>query len=421
MKKKNIGLIILLVLGIFFVIELLSGLVIFSAHHFLGTPKRISVFRFHPLFTRQNILRYDFNWSEDMPVLGNTPRIYVSPECGLTTDKYGFVHNGDPYRELKSERYTIFILGGSSVAGHGTSCNDKTISGQLEQLLRKNYPQVDVVNAAVPGYHSPQELDKLIHDVMFYDPDMIIMFGGINDFVYKPVPSEGRRNTYFISDQLATEYETLKKIDSLPWSIANLFHNLFSFTEYTYTRFVIQEGVEFLTGQRGVTWKGNLVGNIKTETHTRNLPEVLPAYQDEGFEKELRKRVGLYTKYIKMTRALTTGMGVRFQYVVQPVFFIDPKAPSDEEILARKIARYAYYRKYGFDVIKRAKFYWDDLKIRLNKEHVPYRDMQRIFVGHDKVYIDHLHYSDQGVKIIAENLYRMIKEENIPEFVGLVK
>src|SRR5262245_34760877 len=107
------------------IIELLCGGAIFLSHSVLGIPKRLSVFKLHPFITGQNIVQYEGLGQETFPVFGYVNRIHTSKECG-TTDRYGFIHNGDPWREIKPTDFTVFIVGGSTVMGLGTSCNNHT-------------------------------------------------------------------------------------------------------------------------------------------------------------------------------------------------------------------------------------------------------------------------------------------------------
>ena len=55
---------------------------------------------------------------------------------GLYTDKYGFIHNGNPDRDLFQKDYTnIIIIGGSTTEGaNSTSSNDNTIAAHLEKV-----------------------------------------------------------------------------------------------------------------------------------------------------------------------------------------------------------------------------------------------------------------------------------------------
>ncbi len=114
-------------------------------------------------------------------------RIYTGH---LVSGDEGFLCNDTceplPYQKPQNE-FRIFILGGSSVAGHGVEYGNETISGQLEHMIAKSqlFPnqRVRVINAGTGGHFSGQELVTLSYRVMQFHPDMILTYDGYNDFL----------------------------------------------------------------------------------------------------------------------------------------------------------------------------------------------------------------------------------------------
>ena len=111
----------------------------------------------------------------------------------------------------------IFVLGGSTAFGQGNLSNQTTISSKLEALLQKRINQQKsspgiyrpdvfpffkplrekvstlpaklkagnyrVINAAVPGYTSGNQLAQLALEILPYQPDMIIVLDGYSDLM----------------------------------------------------------------------------------------------------------------------------------------------------------------------------------------------------------------------------------------------
>jgi lysophospholipase L1-like esterase len=85
---------------------------------------------------------------------------------------------------LAKQPFRLFFLGGSTTYGfHVTDA--ETIPSAFVRAYRQKYPggrPIQVINLAMPGYYSYQELillaDKLFHDDR---PDMVIMLDGLND------------------------------------------------------------------------------------------------------------------------------------------------------------------------------------------------------------------------------------------------
>ncbi|MBK7086803.1 MAG: hypothetical protein IPH53_20020 [Flavobacteriales bacterium] len=59
---------------------------------------------------------------------------------------------------------------------------DGTVDAHLERMLKTSMPgqRVEVINAAVTGYHVFQHTEYLMSELLAYDPDMVIFFDGAN-------------------------------------------------------------------------------------------------------------------------------------------------------------------------------------------------------------------------------------------------
>ncbi len=88
----------------------------------------------------------------------------------------------------------LFLLGNSTAFGYGVAGNDKTLATLLEQALNRRVAQQDVrrkplfrdtqfqvINGAVPGYASGNQLSLIAHQIMPLRPDGIILLGGYED------------------------------------------------------------------------------------------------------------------------------------------------------------------------------------------------------------------------------------------------
>ncbi len=399
------------------IIEILSGLVIFSSYHFFGTPRRISLFRFHPILTGNNILQYETYWTEPYPVFGYVNRINFSDENGYTTDRYGFIHNGDKSRLISKDAFTIFILGGSTVAGHGASSNSQTIPAHLERLLQEKCRNVQVINAGVAGYYSAKELLKISNEILFFDPDIIVTFGGTNDFMLKYQEEyKGRKDAYFISAYDIELFQTLGKTRSLAWSVKNLIYNLTKFTEYTYTRFVLEKGISAMMGHTGSSARNGIVANVKRICGVSGFPKQDPQYNDKGFEQGMEQRLFYYLSYTKQTQALVMGMGKRYCYILQPILFNEKRELPETELLALKIARYGFFKKYGMDVIKRGQYFWKRVAEEFPKEGIKFYNFTDIFSDKGEYFNDYEHYSDLGnLEIAKKTCQLLIEDKMIPD------
>jgi len=81
------------------------------------------------------------------------------------------------------DTYRIFVVGGSSAFGAGSTSDQTTIPGYLQEMFnQQNFDyDIEVINAGVGGFNSPRELVLVRDKIVNYDPDLIIIYDGWND------------------------------------------------------------------------------------------------------------------------------------------------------------------------------------------------------------------------------------------------
>ncbi len=114
--------------------------------------------------------------------------------------------NSDNFRaeEISKKKdensFRIFILGGSTVLNSGISY-DNLFSKILQDKLSNEYPdkKIEVINAGNDGYTSEHSLIQYLFKIKDYDPDLIIMWQGVNDWYYScnsPISYGEYKNDY---------------------------------------------------------------------------------------------------------------------------------------------------------------------------------------------------------------------------------
>ncbi|MHC4512700.1 MAG: SGNH/GDSL hydrolase family protein [Planctomycetota bacterium] len=76
----------------------------------------------------------------------------------------------------------ILVLGDSYAFGFGVD-EREAVGAQLQEELREDFPDVAVLNMAVPGYQTGQELARLERDGLRLQPDLVILVYYANDNV----------------------------------------------------------------------------------------------------------------------------------------------------------------------------------------------------------------------------------------------
>ncbi|MGD8978324.1 MAG: SGNH/GDSL hydrolase family protein, partial [Gammaproteobacteria bacterium] len=110
---------------------------------------------------------------------------------GLKVGRHGFILNGDqepePFPDKSPGLVRIVLLGGSSAGGATATANDKTPAARLEGLLNRDAGpggRFQVLNFGMGGNYTFGEVTRLINEVAYLEPDVVIMFDGFNDALY---------------------------------------------------------------------------------------------------------------------------------------------------------------------------------------------------------------------------------------------
>ena len=93
----------------------------------------------------------------------------------------------------------VGVLGGST--SDATLYKMKSWPEQLHEVAKEHGVDIEVINGAVGGYGTSQELMKLIRDMLFEKPDIVISYSGINE------KWAGTEHQHFISRYAASLYE----------------------------------------------------------------------------------------------------------------------------------------------------------------------------------------------------------------------
>jgi lysophospholipase L1-like esterase len=104
-------------------------------------------------------------------------RNYPNQKAG----KYSINRHGFRDTYLNNNPYTAIVIGGSAALGFALNSNDQTFSSKISMRNEK----YRIINAAVIGFLSGQELSQMIHYLDDHHPSLYIIFDGWND-IYDP-------------------------------------------------------------------------------------------------------------------------------------------------------------------------------------------------------------------------------------------
>jgi lysophospholipase L1-like esterase len=313
----------------------------------------------------------------------------------------------------------IFLLGGSTAFGQWNASNQATFASKLEKRLnervaqQKRSPekyrpltspyfkseldkaltlppriqegQYRVINAAVPGYASGNEIAQLALQVLPYSPDMILVLDGYTDLMLpsQNVATDIPKSEAFLNNAPGHFWTYLEQ--QLDEAIADTY--LVKATQYWILR--PQPSVSRLS----------LVATEETIPLAKRLA---------ADEEELNRRAARYRQHIKQIIRLTTGANIPLIVAVQPEITgrstsqIDPR---EQEMLSELGSDYRERVQRGYAALETSrqqlqKAYPNNVKT-LN-----FYDLYEDFP--ERAFYDAVHLTEAGHSVLAERFYQAI-------------
>ena len=93
------------------------------------------------------------------------------------------MRGSDITQDKPNDVYRIFLIGGSTLYGSGSTSDTTTIPGFLQERFDNSGidQKIQVINAGIEGSSSLEEVPRIKNDLVNFDPDMIVIYHGTND------------------------------------------------------------------------------------------------------------------------------------------------------------------------------------------------------------------------------------------------
>lgn len=186
----------------------------------------------HSAFVRRGKQRYigdlkpgSLNWRKFLAadsLLGwkveKSVKATISGKYILISNDQGFLSIGEAdfyYRKSKpSDVYRVIVVGGSTVFGLGAYTPKENLPAQIYEHLKESNPgfNFEVINAGRGGYASNQELLYIMSELVYYQPDLIIIYDGWNDLYYNNILLD-KYGENLIPLKSLTHYELEKRMN----------------------------------------------------------------------------------------------------------------------------------------------------------------------------------------------------------------
>jgi lysophospholipase L1-like esterase len=275
------------------------------------------------------------------PFLGyaNLPN-QKTPHFSINT--LGF-RGGDIRKDEKTKK-RIIVVGGSTAFGTGLQNDNETFAQHLEHLLN-----AEVINAAVVGHASGQELVYLLMELVDLQPDLVITLNGWNDYDLHPLTSKfgGSNGLGQIEEQLktlqsVTDGSFLTRVSHFYWI---LFPNITKQLESVRVRFFRREEPksEPDLGLASAVYATNMT-KMQRLSEAFNYKFLCVLQPDR--DRQQQYRVFRETAKMQLTQAGIVALdvneldeqGIKAEWFMDPVHLDGAGNQAIAQIIAKKIA-----------------------------------------------------------------------------------
>lgn len=339
-------------------------------------------------------------------------------------NEQGFRDDRPLPQEKPKDEIRVFILGGSTTFGQWLASNQATLASQLETRLneriaqQKRSPekyrptelpvykpelekaltlppqlrgsQYRVINAAVPGYASGNQLAQLALQILPYSPDVVIVLDGYADLMLpsNKVHTDIPEMEAFLNNASGHFWTSLTR----------------SFKDWGTNTYLVKATQYWLLRPQPSVSQLSLVVTDRTAL----LEEHLSADSAES-----ERRVERYHNFHKQMVTLTTGVNIPLVIAVQPE--ITGKGTSnlsrEEQTTLQELgATYKQRVKTGYTQLEKAT---GQLQNAFPK-NVKVLNFYKLYENFpQRAFYDAVHLTEEGNALLAEQLYRVIA--NLPK------
>lgn len=288
----------------------------------------------------------------------------------VSIDADGFRGRGPSYAE---GRKLAFFLGGSSAFGWYSSSNGTTITGYLNAMQDEYH----FVNAGVPSWNTTQELFRTVHQVLKFNPDLIITYDGANDAaILNSYATWGFAYPAGTPETFETLHLMVDDLRSGGRSGFHLHERLFP---------------KIVRGIRKIGWKSRV--SI-----------------DYAGEEVIERGVAAYVHNLQVIHDVMAGRGKRFIGVFQPIRSMHENIPQ-EHVNRRRLPTYQKFHELAMNRY-RPEFEFHDYSNFFDQhfEKIPSIDTDiGMEVTKSTVFVDEVHLHDAGYRLVAQAIHSIVR------------
>ncbi|MBI5045042.1 MAG: SGNH/GDSL hydrolase family protein [Candidatus Levybacteria bacterium] len=293
-------------------------------------------------------------------------------------------------KEKSSDTYRIFVMGGSTVE-NATVSYEQNLVRLLEKKIQQKYKdkKIQVINAGNSGYTSEHSLIQYLFHVRDFDPDMIILWQGINDMYYScdTIATIGSyRDDYShylgVVWPLVRSYYDPKPVISVNIQGVDIATNLFSTILYSDIR--------------------NYISDIKINADKPKYITIKDFPSIRSFERNMT----YFTKIVQMD-------GIKLVLASQPYLYRTDLPNSKNWIVGSACGEKKHLYPDNASLVAGIESF-NAVSEKISKEYgVSFVDIESHIPKTSTYFVDDVHFTKKGNEKVADIIFGFLTENNI--------
>lgn len=338
-------------------------------------------------FCRQRVDNpYDpaVGWVNQPNTIVYTGKSFGPQRYGMLVDSKGRCITPPP---VTNPRLTLVVTGGSTVFGYGSSSNNTTLPAFLKRIATEELGlPVEVVNLAVRGYASYQEMVSLHRYFQTENADLVLAISGRNECL---ALAQGEELPLPAPDPWKEVVPLVRGVESGRIAIVSIGRRL-----------------------RHLSYTADMIGRIAEAIRVR-LPQI-PQHVAEDREaiavppvEDLDRAARLSIIHYACMNMICSIRGARFAMILQPMLCLKDGVSAREREILRRYWGENIDRSFQQERALRNAFY---NCIRCNPKPFRFLDLSSsLREVTETYYVDYCHYNDHGAEVLARDVFEAIR------------
>lgn len=412
MKLKDFSIYLLITVITFLILELISWKVLneyYKRNSANGEITLKNIKNFNLFSLKENFISdlelstyYSFRYKGNYTSRGENYKFQTIYK-GLLDEKYDNKINRPLITE--NDTYDIYFFGGSTAFTKSRGSLGKHINVYLDESKCSKKFNFRVITGGHSGYATINQINRLVSDVIYLNPEYVVFFDGINDFLHSHSVINWEINDTIHQNNYRKVYSKINDNEF------NFFHFFQTLPGRIYSIVLAEKVIGRLTGI-------NIIPNTYDLELISQLDQRVKIAEKNKFNLE---GVNNYLQNHKVLHALANEFNFKALHIFQPTLSFDIHRkingyekidyasyfPDTNNVLnldkKKKVSDYYFDKSIRFYEIVEKRF--KNLNEDINNKYISYASIFSNQKDLSKIYYDNVHYEDYfAINVISKKI-----------------